>query len=90
MLSGAGPVIAGRTPIKATWHSAAGEQFCGVPVCFETVIWSVPGVAKTLSGMRAHITELEIPTAASGVTCEPCWTETLFVEMKFVPVTYTS
>jgi hypothetical protein len=54
------------------------------------------GVANIVSGMRTRISELELMVTfgkeSIGVTPLICvlFTYTLFVDMKFVPVMYTS
>ncbi len=99
MLLGEGPTITGRTALTTTWHRASGEQFCCEPVCCETETWRMPeggGVANKVSGMRTRINELEsmetFGKESMGVTPLICvlFTYTLFVDMKFVPVMYTS
>ncbi len=67
-------------------------QVCSGPDCSETPIWKIPdggGTASMKSGMRARIKEEEILVTKPGASCVP-FTNTLLVEMKFVPVMYTS
>src|SRR5258706_10371387 len=95
MLSGDGPVIAGRTALTTIWHWVElGEQVCGPPFCGETVTLSAPWagiVANKLSGIRARITELEAMETRGKLSgpvpvIEAPFTATVLVEIKFVPV----
>ena len=92
-LSGAVPAIAARTGDSTSWHVVgSGEHCCGVPPCRPDVNVRVTvfdggagGVDKNRSGTRTRNTVDEAATTAEGDICTPL-TNTLVVEMKFVPV----